>query len=280
MFKEKFIGNKAFYKKVLSLAIPIMIQNGITNFVNMLDNIMVGSVGTTQMTGVAIANQLIFVFNLCIFGAISGAGIFTAQFYGKCDHSGVRYTFRFKVIISVLITALGIVVFYFWGVPLSKLYLTGEGTAEEIKASLEFSRQYLLIMFLGLLPYSLSQCYSGTLRESGQATVPMIAGVSAVFVNLALNYILIFGKFGLPALGVNGAAIATVSSRFVELLIVSLWTHLNPSKNKFIVGAYKSLHIPRTLVKSISIKGFPLLFNETMWAAGVAIVNWCYSTKG
>jgi len=280
MVKEKFIGDRAFYKKVLSLAIPIMIQNGITNFVNMLDNIMIGSVGTTQMTGVAISNQLIFVFNLCIFGAISGAGIFTAQYYGKGDYDGVRYTFRFKVIISTLITLLGVTVLFFWGDPLSKLYLTGEGTAQEISASLDFSRQYLLIMFIGLLPYALSQCYSGTLRESGQATVPMIAGVCAVFVNLALNYILIYGKFGIPALGVRGAAIATVTSRFAELLIVSLWTHLNPKKNKFIVGAYRSLKIPVTLVKHISIKGFPLLFNETMWAAGVAIVNWCYSTKG
>jgi putative MATE family efflux protein len=217
-----------------------MIQNGITNFVNMLDNIMVGSVGTAQMTGVAISNQLIFVFNLCIFGAISGAGIFTAQFYGKGDHEGVRYTFRFKVIISTVITVLGVLIFYLWGIPLSKLYLTGEGTAQEIQLSLEYSRHYILIMFLGLLPYSLSQCYSGTLRESGQATVPMIAGVSAVFVNLALNYILIYGKLGLPALGVNGAAIATVTSRFVELIIVAFWTHSNSSKNKFIVGAYKT----------------------------------------
>ena len=248
MFKEKFIGDRAFYKQVLSLAIPIMIQNGITNFVNMLDNIMIGSVGTTQMTGVAISNQLIFVFNLCIFGAISGAGIFTAQYYGKGDYEGVRYTFRFKVIISTLITLLGVIVLFFWGEPLSKLYLTGEGTAQEIKSSLEFSRQYILIMFIGLLPYALSQCYSGTLRESGQATVPMIAGVCAVFVNLTLNYILIYGKLGMPALGVSGAAIATVTSRFAELFIVSMWTHLNPAKNKFIVGAYKSFKMPIVLV--------------------------------
>ena len=76
---RKFIGNKRFYLMVLGVAMPIMIQNGITNFVSLLDNIMVGQVGTEQMSGVAIVNQLLFIYNLCIFGGVSGAGIFTAQ---------------------------------------------------------------------------------------------------------------------------------------------------------------------------------------------------------
>ena len=96
---HKFIGDKAFYKMVLTVAVPIMIQNGITNFVGLLDNIMVGRVGTVQMSGVAIVNQLMMVFNLAIFGAISGAGIFGAQFFGCKDHKGVQHTFRFKIYI-------------------------------------------------------------------------------------------------------------------------------------------------------------------------------------
>ena len=94
-----YIGNREFYKRVLAVAVPIMIQNAITNFVSMLDNIMVGRVGTEQMSGVAIVNQLLFVCYLCMFGAISGAGIFTAQYIGKEDNEAVRYTFRFKLII-------------------------------------------------------------------------------------------------------------------------------------------------------------------------------------
>ena len=88
--RNKFFGDRAFYRKLMVLMLPIMVQNGITNFVNMLDNIMIGAVGTAPMTGVAIANQLLFVFNLCIFGAVSGAGIFGAQFFGSGDHEGVR----------------------------------------------------------------------------------------------------------------------------------------------------------------------------------------------
>ena len=97
--KNKLFGDKAFYKMVLAVAIPIMIQNGITNFVGLLDNIMVGRIGTEQMSGVAIVNQLLFVYNLAIFGAISGAGIFCAQFFGCKDQKGVRNTFRFKIYI-------------------------------------------------------------------------------------------------------------------------------------------------------------------------------------
>ena len=120
---KKFIGDKAFYRRVFMIAIPIIIQNGITNFVSLLDNIMIGQVGTVQMSGVAIVNQLMFVFNLCIFGATSGAGIFTAQFFGSGDNDGIRHTFRFKILIGVLLTALGLGAFLFYGTPLIQLYL-------------------------------------------------------------------------------------------------------------------------------------------------------------
>ena len=120
---KRFIGDKKFYKMILLIAIPIMIQNGITNFVGMLDNIMVGRVGTEEMSGVAIVNQLIFVFNICIFGAVSGAGIFGAQFFGQGNHEGVRNTFRFKIVISAIVLIIGYIVFWTLGTELISLYL-------------------------------------------------------------------------------------------------------------------------------------------------------------
>lgn len=253
-----------------------MIQNGITNFVNMLDNVMVGRIGTVEMTGVAVANQLFFVFNLCIFGAISGAGIFGAQFYGYGDHKGVRDTFRFKVLICLALTLGGMALFTFAGDSLINIYLSGEGSAEDAAASLAFGKEYLMIMLIGMLPYAAAQCYSGTLRECGQTLVPMYAGVSAVIVNLVLNYVLMF----VVGWGVVGAAVATVISRFVELGIVAIWTHTNTAKNPFIVGAFRSMRIPLTLVKSIVAKGMPLMINESLWASGMATLNACYSVRG
>ncbi|MBQ8894734.1 MAG: MATE family efflux transporter [Clostridia bacterium] len=260
--------------------LPIMVQNGITNFVNMLDNIMIGRVGTPEMTGVAITNQLIFVFNLCIFGAVSGAGIFGAQFFGKGDYEGVRYTFRFKLLFGGLITLAGILLFVFCGDFLLNQYMQGEQGLTDPTLTMQSAKDYLMIMLVGLVPFVAVQCYSGTLRESGHPNLPMIAGVAAVLVNLTFNYILIFGKFGAPVLGVRGAAIATVLSRFVELAIVVTVSHLRKKKYPFMKGALRSLYIPGALVKQLFLKALPLMANETLWSAGVAMVNRFYSVRG
>ena len=279
MFKQ-YIGDRAIYRRFFGVAIPIIIQNGITNFVSLLDNVMVGAVGTLPMSGVSIVNGLLFVFNLCVFGASSGAGIFTAQFFGSGNHEGVRHTFRFKILTCLATALLGIGIFLGGGSGLISLYLQGEGDPTDAALALGYGLSYLRIMLLGLLPFALSNAYAGTLRETGNTNVPMFAGIAAVFVNLALNYVLIFGKFGAPAMGVRGAAIATVISRYVELAIVAGWTHLNSQQNPFIVDAFHSMRIPKALFLDIVRKGMPLLVNEFLWASGMAIMNQCYSTCG
>ena len=277
MFK-RYIGDRAFYRRVLGVAVPIIIQNGITNFVSLLDNIMVGQVGTVPMSGVSIVNGLLFVFNLCVFGASSGAGIFTAQFHGSRDHEGIRHTFRFKLLACLVISLLGTGIFTLGGTGLIGLYLTGEGDAAAAAGALEYGLKYLAVMVWGFLPFALTNAYSSTLRETGETFVPMTAGITAVLVNLVLNYTFIFGHFGAPAMGVEGAALATVISRYVELVIVALWTHRHTEKNPFIRGTYRSLYIPGKLLAAIVRKGMPLLVNEFLWASGMAFLNQCYST--
>ena len=277
---KRYIGDKAFYRRCLTVAVPIIIQNGITNFVSLLDNIMVGQVGTVPMSGVSIVNGLLFVFNLCIFGASSGAGIFTAQFHGSQDHEGIRHTFRFKFLSCLLISLLGALIFLLGGDKLIGLYLTGEGDAALAAGAMDYGLQYLAVMIWGFLPFAITNAYSGTLRETGETFVPMVAGITAVLVNLVLNYVLIFGHFGAPQMGVRGAALATVISRFAELAMVAGWTHLHQEKNPFIHGVYRSIYIPGKLFKSILIKGMPLLINEFLWASGMAFQNQCYSTCG
>ena len=277
---QKFIGDRVFYRRVFGVAVPIIIQNGITNFVSLLDNIMVGAIGTMQMSGVSIVNQLLFVFNLCVFGAASGAGIFTAQFHGSRDTEGIRHTFRFKVLICLALSVLGITVFSLGGAPLIELYLTGEGDPAEAAQVLSYGLEYLGVIVWGLVPFALCNSYSGTLRETGQTFVPMAGGIAAVIVNLVLNWILIFGHFGFPAMGVRGAALATVISRYAELAIVAGWTHLHPDRNPYIRSAYRSFRLPVSLLKAICLKGLPLLVNEFLWASGMAFLNQCYSTCG
>ena len=278
MFK-RYIGDRAFYRRIAGVAVPIVIQNTITNFVSLLDNIMVGQTSTVQMSGVAIVNQLMFIFNLCIFGAMAGAGIFTAQFHGSGDQEGIRRTFRFKFLAGLLIGIGGIALFYFAGTPLLSLYLQSDSDPTERAQTLHYGLAYLRMMLWGLLPFALANAYSSTLRETGQTKVPMTAGIIAVLVNLCLNYVLIFGHFGAPAMGAKGAALATVISRYVEFVIVFGWTHLNPRRNPYIVGAYRSLYIPGSLLKKIFVKGMPLLINEFLFALGLAFVNQCYSVR-
>lgn len=277
---RRFIGDRAFYRRVIAIVIPIIIQNTITNFVSLLDNVMVGRVGTEQMSGVAIANQLLFVFNLCIFGGLSGSGIFGAQFFGQGNHDGVRNAFRFKLLTGAFVLIAALAVFIPFGPALISHYLTdGEG-AGDLVATFAYGKSYMRIMLFGLLPFALTQCYSGTLREIGETKLPMIASIIAVLTNLCLNALLIYGLLGFPALGSDGAAYATVISRFVEFAVVAVVTHRHKVDYPFIMGAYRSFRIPAALVKSILIKGAPLLVNEALWSMGLAMLNQNYSLRG
>ncbi len=276
---RRLIGTKQFYKKLLLLAVPIMIQNAITNFVGFLDNIMVGQLGTEPMSGVAIVNQLIFVFNLLVFGGLSGAGIFGAQFYGHGDHEGVRDTFRFKIIFGMAIAVVAFAVLLASGESLIRLYLTN-GESGNLRETFLYGKEYLMVILLEIIPFVVVQIYASTLRETGQTMLPMFAGIIAVFVNLAGNYVLIFGKFGAPRMGVAGAAAATVLARVVECAVVIIWTHVNKEKNQFITGAYRSLRVPKKLALDIIKKGSPLFVNEALWSAGIALVNQCFSMRG
>ncbi len=280
-FFKKFIGDKAFYKMLFILVIPLIIQQGVTQFVSLLDNIMVGKLGTEAINSVAITNQLIFVFNLAIFGGVSGVSIFGAQFAGINDHKGLRHTFRLKMIFGLLATAIAIGILVLWGEPLTMLFLENDvNEGLDLSIVTKDAREYLGIMLVGLLPFMVVQVYSSTLRELGDTVVPMIASVAAILVNLMFNYVLIFGALGFPRLEVRGAAIATVISRYVEMLVVVIYTHLRKSKFPFAKGAYRSLYVPAKLVRDVAITGAPLMINEVVWSLGTTFINGCYSTKG
>ncbi len=277
---KKYIGDRAFYRSLLAVAVPIIIQNSITNFISLLDNVMVGQIGTEQMSGVSIVNQLLFVFNLCVFGALSGAGLFGAQFFGNKEYENLKHTFRYKVIISMIIFAGAIGLFLVAGEPLISLYLHEGGETGDLALTLHYAKKYLAVSLFGLFPFTVTQIYASSLREVKHTVPPMTAGIIGVCVNLCLNYVLIFGKLGMPALGVEGAALATVISRFVECICVVVWTHLHTKECPFIIGVYRTFRIPRELVRSITVTGTPLLLNETLWAAGQAMLLQCYSLRG
>ena len=279
-FKEKYFGDKYFYARIISIAVPVIVQNGITNFVTLLDNIMVGRLGTEQMSGVSIVNQFIFIFNLLIFGAISGASIFSVQYHGKNDSNGVRHSFRFKLCVNTILSIASIAVFVLFDDALISTFLFENDTTGDLALTLSEGMEYLKIMLIGLMPYALSQAYASTLRETEHTVVPMVSSIIAVTTNFVLNYILIFGKLGLPAMGVKGAALATVISRFAELLVLVIWSHRNTDKCPCFKGVFKSFSIPLGLVKIMTIKSLPLMANEFLWSLSLTLRNQCYATRG
>ena len=280
MTLKKYFGDKNFYKTVMSVAVPIMIQNFITNFVSMLDNLMVGSLGTEQMSGVSIVNQLIFVFNLAVFGALSGAGIFTAQFFGKNDPDGIRYTIRYKVIVTLLLFGVAIFIFNVFEEPLINMFLHESDANADVMLTLEFAKKYLKTILWGIFPFCVAQIFSSTLRETGETVAPMVAGFIAVLTNCLFNWVLIFGKLGFPQLGVQGAAIATNISRYVECAVIIVFVILKRKKFSYFKGVFRSFGIPKKVFKDITVKGMPLLFNEFFWSLGMSLLSVAYSLHG
>ncbi len=277
---KSLIGTPSFYRNILAISIPVMIQNGITNLVNLLDNVMIGSLGTEALSAVSIVNQFVFIFNLVIFGAASAAGIFTAQYHGYKDNEGVRSTARFKFIINLLSSVACIVLFLIFDEELISFFLY-DGSAEgDLALTLALGKDYLKVMVIGFVPFALSNVYMSTMRETGETVVPMYASAAAVVTNCVGNAILIFGLFGAPALGVVGAAVATVLSRFVELGVLAVYAHTHTERCYFAKGLYRTLKIPRTLFSRILIKGLPLMFNELFWSLAVTLRNQCYATRG
>lgn len=277
--KKYLFGDKNFYKTVLAVALPIIMQNAITNLVGFFDNVMVGRLGTEPMSGVSIVNQLVFIFILCVFGAVGGAGIYGAQFYGQGNNEGVRDTFRFKLILGFGIVVIATILLWFFQDGLISLYLH-DGAEGDLAATLMYGKQYLAIVLIGLVPIAIEQSYSSTLRECGETVVPMVGSTVAVFVNLALNYVLIYGKLGFPEMGVVGAAIATNVSRYVQMLIVVIWSHTHLEKAPYFKGTYKNFSVKGDLIKKIMIMAAPLIVNETLWATGIAVQNQIYSYRG
>lgn len=278
--KRYILGDRQFYRMVFAIVIPVIIQNSITSFVSLLDNVMVGQMGTEQMSGVAIANQLIFIFNICIFGGISGASIYGAQFFGAKDYENMRAAMRFKLYISAAIFVIITAVFLAFDRQLISLFLASGEAPEAVAATMKAGEEYLRVMIVGLLPFAVAQAYTATMREAGETMLPMISGVVAVATNMFFNYVLIFGHFGAPALGVRGAAIATVISRYVELAIVVIAAHTNKKRYYYIDGVYRTFRVPALLMKRIAVRGLPLLANETLWSVGMSFITQLYSVRG
>lgn len=290
-FFRKFIGTKAFYRSVLVILLPLVIQQGISSAVNLLDNLMVGSLGEESLSAVSVVNQILMVFNLTIFGGLSGVSIFGAQFAGKADVDGMRQAFRAKLYFILAVVTIGVLLLGWGGEGFINLFLAGEVDASRAALALSEALDYLHIMLWGLLPFALVQAYAGSMREMGKTVATMAGSIIAILTNLVLNFLLIYpvrelNVFGASftmwgaGMGVRGAAVATVISRFVEMAFVLTYAHLHQSRYIFLKGAFRNGYVPLHLLKRIAVTGTPLMLNEVLWSLGMTFINQCYSTRG
>lgn len=268
---KTFIGDRQFYKTLFQVAAPLVLQQLITTSVQLVDNVMVGRLGESSIGAVSVINQLYFIVILVTFGAYAGAGIFTSQFFGSGDHDKLKQTFRFKLITGALIALIALIIFTVFGENLIRLFTKNP---ETIKQGLA----YLKIARWSAFPWVISVAISNTFREMSITKPLLYISIVAIITNTLLNFLLIFGLLGFPALGVTGAAIATFISRFVELgLMIVL---LIKKGSIFNTKMTQILHIQPKLLKSMIIMSIPLTLNELLWSTGQTAFLHAYSTRG
>ncbi len=268
---RSLIGSRVFYKRLFQVSLPIVLQQLLTSSLQLIDNLMVGSLGESSINSVSVVNQLYFVIILITFGALGGAGIFTAQYFGSGEVEKLKETFRFKLIVALMLVILSVFVFSVFGP-----FLIGLFTENEV--TLAGGMDYLNIVKWSMLPWAFSIAISTTFREIGVTKVLLYITIAAILTNTGLNYLLIFGKFGFPALGVEGAAYGTLASRFVEFGLMMI---LLVKKGKIFNTRVKDIFkIEKVVLKGIFIMAIPLLLNEFFWSMGQTMFMQSYSTRG
>lgn len=268
---NKYIGDKAFYKHLFAVAAPLILQQLITTSVQLVDNVMVGKLGEQAIGAVSIINQLYFVVILITFGALGGAGIFSAQYYGSKDYDKLKQTFRFKLLIGLFIAFLSFIIFSLFGRSLIMIFTDNEVT-------IELAMSYLAYARWSAFPWIIAVAIANTFRETGVTKPLLIISIVAIFTNTILNYIFIFGNFGSPKLGVEGASIATLIARFVEFVLIVIL--LIRKGQVFNTKLSDILKIDKKLFSSIVIMALPLLLNEAFWSTGQTVFLHAYSRRG
>lgn len=263
--------NLEFYKILFTISIPIVIQNLISSSLNLVDNVMVGQLGETFIAAAGLANQVFFVMTLILFGGNSGISIYIAQYWGKKETDKIKSVMSIGIIFALIISALFFIIGFIFPVEILSL-MSKDAAVVKLGAS------YMRIVSLSYMITAINFAFGFSSRSVGHPKLPMMASVISLLINTGLNYILIFGKFGFPAMGIEGAAIATVIARIIEMVII-------------LTGIYKMIPvlavtikdfftIKLTLVKLIAKTALPVILNESFWSLGMTAYALVYARIG
>lgn len=266
---KKFIGDKQFYKMALAIIIPVVIQQVILSIAGYVDNLMVNSYSQTAYAGVSTANRFMFLINFFWIGLSSGISIFITQYYGAKEKDKLTGTIQLSLIIGIVLGVVSMLLLYYAGPLLIKLFIKGDGAAE--LEAISHGTTYIRVIAFGAVFMLLNFMVSVIYRSLGKPKIPMFVGIIGIIINMGLNTILIFGYLGAPALGAKGAAIATVISKVVELILLIIIAIIY-DKDKSIVSIFKKNYMTKNFFKLYLKKGGPIVLNEILWAVGVQIL--------
>ncbi|WP_308576408.1 MATE family efflux transporter [uncultured Fusobacterium sp.] len=263
--------DKKFIKTLMLLAIPIILQSLVTASLNLLDNLMIGSLGENEIAAVGISNQFYMLYYYTIMGITLGAGIFMSQFWGKKDVTSIHKFLGISLVVGMISTIFFAILAFFFPEMIMKIFIDESIVIEQGVA-------YLKMVALSYIFTTISLAYAAALRSIGQTKIPMYGSLVGLIFNGILNYIFIFGKFGAPVMGVAGAALGTTVSRFMELAFILFIIY----KNKNVVAGKISqlLDFNFDLVKRYFITATPVVFNDVMWIAGITAYFIAYSKLG
>ncbi|MHC1748704.1 MAG: MATE family efflux transporter [Cellulosilyticaceae bacterium] len=262
---------KQFYKMILSISLPIGIQNLITFAVSMVDTMMLGSLGEIQLSAAAIANNLFFIFTILMFGLAGGTNVMVSQYWGKQDVKSIHKILAMMYRVCIIITTLFIGVALFFPVQFMSIFTTD--TAVILEGS-----KYLQIVCVGYIFYAITNCTIMMLRSVKTVKIAMVVYTASLIVNAFLNWVLIFGKLGAPTLGIQGAAIATVIARITEFIIIM--TFMVFKENKIKLSVKHLLHIDHGIVNYYLKNCMPVMFNELIWAIGSTVIAFIVGRMG
>ncbi len=268
---KQWLGDAAFYQRLFALSVPLVLQQLITASIQIVDNVMVGQLGETAIGAVGVVNQLFFVVIISSFGVMSGSTIYMAQYFGAKNKDKLQQTFHFTILAAL---AVGVVAFVLFSVADDVLI----GIFTQSVETTALAKDYISIIRFGLFAFAVSIAISSSLRVVGITKPILWISIITIVLNTVFNAILIFGLFGVPALGVVGAAIATLIARVIEALL-SLW-YLMKRQTIFKLDLRKLLQIELSVAKAVVIIGLPLLLNEFFWSMGQTTFLYAYSTRG
>lgn len=268
---KNILADKKFYTAMMAIALPIAMQNLISSSLNMVDTVMIGALGEKSISGVGLANQIYFLLMLFQFGVNSGVGVYLSQFWGKQDVHSIHRTLGLGILGSIVIS----LPFFLGAVlipgPLMRIFTVDQGVIREGAVYLQITGwSYLLSAFI--LPYAIAA------RSVGEARLPMIASAVSLGCNTVLNYLLIFGVMGFPELGVAGAAIATVISRVVEMVVILGVIHTRPHPLRSSLKDLTELNLD--FARPIAKTTLPVVLNEGFWAVGMTLYAVAYARSG